>query len=117
MRSLSKNEMNVFRFAAQLNAGALVYVISQYNWIQASGEYIKYNGKKYDHGNNYDLTTYKYTAPLSGQYLVTSNLYTSTNRAHQEIQINGVGFTRSYTIDMFRILDHGWDQSRHSWWK
>ncbi len=88
--------MNVFHFAAQMNAGALVYVVSQYNWIQGSGDYIKYNGKKYDRGNNYDTTTYKYTAPLTGQYLVTSNLYTSTNKAHQEIQINGVGFTRSY---------------------
>ncbi len=80
-----------------MDAGAVVYVITQYTGN--SGDKIMYNGELYDHGDNFDMASSEYTAPLTGQYLVTSNLYAGAHKSYQSIRVNGVGVAHAYTYD------------------
>ncbi len=80
-----------------MDAGVVVYVITEYTGY--SGDKIMYNGELYDNGDNFDTTSFEYTAPLTGQYIVTSNLYAGDHKSYQSMRINGVGVAHAYSYD------------------
>ena len=58
-----------------------------------------YNGIKYDTGNNFDVVTSEYEAPVTGHYLVASHLFCDKNEAHQRILVNGIVVAHDHMYD------------------
>ena len=58
-----------------------------------------YDTVHYDPGNNFNMITSEYRAPMTGQYLVASHLMSGGNEAHQKIQVNGVLLLSDHMYD------------------
>ncbi len=80
----------------QYNASILVSVASDYTPAALTGVNVKYDDVKHDPGNNFNVSTYEYRAPVTGQYLVASHLMYSYREGNQIILINGVAVAQDH---------------------
>ena len=84
---------------ARYNAGILVYVTTTCTPTAFSGVNVMYDGVKYDPGNNFNLVTSEYRAPMNGQYLVASHLFSTYYEGHQRILVNGIEVAYDHMYD------------------
>ncbi len=76
-----------------------MYVTTTYAPAAVSGVNIMYDGIKYDTGNNFDIVTSEYQAPVTGHYLVASHLFCDNHEAHQRILVNGIEVAHDHMFD------------------
>ena len=82
-----------------MNAGCLVYVSVTYTPASNIGVNIMYDTKQYDPGNNFNMTTSEYHAPVTGYYLVASHLLSDDKVGDQIICVNGVEVIKDHMYD------------------
>lgn len=58
-----------------------------------TGAIIPFNTKRFDRGNNFNTSTYRFTAPVAGAYFFITSVYAFTGRVALSLFINGVQAT------------------------
>jgi len=68
-------------------------------WVTyASGQVFDFGGEAFDKGNDYNTSTSRFTAPVSGVYAFQYAPYTNTAGGQMAIKINGSDYAPSDTI-------------------
>ncbi len=89
----------VYLVTAGGTVGFLAYLLCYSCDAPSGSNPLVFDRTKYNYGSYYSTRTGKFTAPVSGLYLITSQLYGRQNTAEYFLRVNGVDVTYANEVD------------------